>query len=60
MRGDLDTARELFNNHGLCLVEKSLNKYGWTPLHTACYFGQIDIVEYLIKDLKANPNKASS
>ena len=26
-----------------------LNKYGWTALHAACYFGRLPIVEYLIE-----------
>ena len=30
------------------LITAPLNKYGWTALHAACYFGHIDIVEYLV------------
>ena len=41
-------------------IDSPLNKYGWTALHTACYFGHLDIVEYLVRDLGADVNAKSS
>jgi ankyrin repeat protein len=38
------------------LVHAALNKYGWTALHAACYFGHIEIVEYLVHKQKADVN----
>ena len=29
---------------------------GWTPLHHACFFGQLEIVEYLINKLRSDVN----
>ena len=60
MRGDLNTTTNLISNHGLCLKEQSINKYGWTPLHTACYFGQVDIVEYLVTELAVDVNQTNN
>ena len=33
-----------------------LNKFGWTSLHEASYFGKLEIVKYLIEEEGANPN----
>ena len=33
-----------------------LNKYSWSPLHAACYFGKLDIVKFLIEEESASPN----
>ena len=31
---------------------------GWTPLHYACYYGKLNIIEHLINDIGSNPNVA--
>ena len=31
---------------------------GWTPLHYACYYGKLNIVEHLLNDIGSNPNVA--
>ena len=36
-----------------------INKFGWTALHAACYFGRLDIVQYLIEEEQANPNEVN-
>ena len=35
---------------------QALNRYGWTALHAACYFGHISLVRYLIIDQCADVN----
>lgn len=42
-----------------CQIECPLNKYGWTALHAACYFGHLNLVEYLVKNQKADVNGAN-
>ncbi len=37
----------------------SINKYGWTPLHAACYFGRLHIVKYLIEELGSDPSASN-
>jgi ankyrin repeat protein len=34
-----------------------INKFGWTSLHAACYFGRVEIVKYLIEEVRADPNQ---
>ena len=31
-----------------------LNKYGWTALHAACYYGRSEVVHYLINEVKVD------
>jgi hypothetical protein len=38
------------------LSESPLNKFGWTALHAACYYGRLKFVQYLIKNAKVSPN----
>ena len=33
-----------------------LNRFGWTPLHTACFFGHLKIVQYLVQIQNADVN----
>jgi ankyrin repeat protein len=33
-----------------------LNKFGWTALNAACYFGQFEIIKYLCEDQNLDPN----
>jgi ankyrin repeat protein len=33
-----------------------LNKFGWTALNAACYFGQLEIIKYLCEDQILDPN----
>jgi len=44
----------------ITLRSLSLNKYGWTALSTACYFGQLDIVKYLTNEHRCDPNATNS
>jgi hypothetical protein len=32
------------------LCKEPLNKYGWTALHAACYYGGLEIVHYLTQE----------
>ena len=41
---------------GKKLVNVPLNKYGWTALHAACYYGHINIVRYLVSVHYADVN----
>ena len=57
--GDLSELKEIVkevNEIRKDFAKLSLNKYGWTPLHAACYFGKTDIVKYLIEEKGADPN----
>jgi Ankyrin repeats (many copies) len=36
-----------------------LNKYGWTALHAACYFGHLDLIRYLIEVQSCDPNETN-
>lgn len=38
------------------LSESPLNKFGWTALHAACYYGRLSFVKYLIAKGKVSPN----
>ncbi|CDW90763.1 non-atpase subunit of the 26s proteasome [Stylonychia lemnae] len=40
-------------------IEKPLNKFGWTALHAACFYGQIAIVQYLVEQLNADVNNTN-
>ena len=46
-RGDVEMVRDLIETYGCDPVCK--NAYGITPMHCACYCGQLDIVKYLQK-----------
>ncbi len=39
------------------LSNARLNKFGWTALHAACYFGRLEIVKYLVEEDHADPNE---
>ncbi len=32
------------------MCKEPLNKYGWTALHAACYYGGLEIVHYLTQE----------
>jgi ankyrin repeat protein len=52
MSGDLLRMKEIGKTlikAGGSLSSASLNKYDWTPLHAACYFGRLEIVKYLVE-----------
>ena len=36
-----------------------LNRFGWTPLHTACFFGQLKLVQYLVQIENADVNETN-
>ena len=68
IEGDLDKIKELLKQKTyLISVTKQnteentkfpliLNKFGWTALHAACYFGKEEIVKYLVEDLDMEVN----
>ena len=33
---------------------------GWTPLHYACYYGHLEVVEYLVNEVGSNPNELTA
>lgn len=45
---------------GSGLSQIQINKYNWTPLHAACYFGQLSLVEYLINVERLDPKQANA
>ena len=50
--GDLSKLKSLqtkLSDAGQDLATSKINKFGWTPLHAACYFGRLEIVKYLIE-----------
>lgn len=47
INGSTHAVMEIFENQKLGL-EILLNKFDWTPLHTAAYKGNIQLVEYLL------------
>ena len=54
-------AKELEKLEGnLRISDIQINKYGWTSLHAACYFGSLDLVQYLVEDQCADPNIQNS
>ena len=59
MKGDLQQVQLLSDTYGIGVFEQPLNKYGWTALHAASYFGQIEIVKYLVEDLDINVNQTN-
>ena len=47
VEGNLSKLKVLYQKlmqTGLEVKTAPLNKYGWTALHAACYFGRLDIV----------------
>lgn len=50
----------LANENSELLIDTPLNKYGWTSLHAACYFGHLDIVDYLVTKMHADVNVTNS
>eukprot|EP00347_Sterkiella_histriomuscorum_P022351 403330787 len=50
----------LSSDVNLLLVERPLNKYGWTALHSACYFGHLEIVQFLTQHCEADVNAINS
>lgn len=59
IEGDLERLQQIsecLEEMGGAFQEIKINKYGWNPLHAACYFGQRDIVNYLIYDKNLNPS----
>jgi len=61
--GDLSRLKNIqdkFIARGHHLSTAKLNKFGWTPLHAACYFGRLDIVKFLIEEEQADPNESNS
>eukprot|EP00347_Sterkiella_histriomuscorum_P014689 403359924 len=60
--GDLDRLKKLHYKligGGQELSNAKINKFGWTPLHAACYFGKLEIVKYLVEQDKADPNETN-
>ena len=53
--GDLSLVKNLITKHGVP-ADDTYN-YGVTALHMASRYGHVEIVNYLVKDLKANPDK---
>ncbi|TNV78894.1 hypothetical protein FGO68_gene8737 [Halteria grandinella] len=41
---------------GNLLSSAPINKFGWTSLHAACYYGKLDIVRFLCQSQSADPN----
>jgi len=58
VKGDLEKVNRIMES--VPDVDAHLNKYGWTPLHAACFFGKIDIVQHLVTRLQADPNRQNS
>ena len=42
------------------IKDLTLNKYGWSALNTACYFGRLDMVKYLVEEHRSDPNHRNS
>ncbi|CDW89562.1 ankyrin [Stylonychia lemnae] len=62
MEGNLNKLKSLQDQllyHGQELSNARINKFGWTPLHAACYFGRLSIVIYLIEQDHADPNEVN-
>lgn len=57
MRGDLSAFEYEIGNSSSVSKDFEINKYGWTPLHAACYFGHIHIVKYIVNELDGDVNK---
>ena len=55
MNSEIVVGRSTQSNSDI-FIDSPLNKYGWTALHAACYFGHMDLVAYLICDLHADVN----
>ena len=50
-----NTCLKIIQRYGQEWLSKSpLNKYGWTALHAACYYGRVSAVIYLIENAKVN------
>ena len=49
----------IFTPRKMSLKSLSLNKYGWTALNAACYFGHLNIIKYLIESVQCDPNQAN-
>ena len=63
LMGDLERLRKIQDKlivKGQQLSSLRLNKFGWTPLHAACYFGRLDIVKFLVEEGHADPNDQNS
>lgn len=58
VNGDVKKLKKLIEENNYNLFEEiSANGYFWTALHYAAHYGHTNIVEYIMEEIRDNPNK---
>lgn len=47
-KSDLQRVKSILNND-ISLIKESLDKEGWTPIHLACFKGNLDVASFIIQ-----------